>query len=176
MRRIHVPDPALVVLVGASGSGKSTFAARHFAPDEILSSDAYRERISGDPADQRASGLAFRFLHDELARRSTHRRRSVVDATNIAPQARRVLLGRARDARYPVTAIVLDLPRDVVLARNAARTERTVPEAVVLDQLRRLRLALDGGAGTGLRTEGYDEVVILTTETEVDAVRVEWAS
>ena len=52
---LSIPDPSLVVLIGAAGSGKSTFAARHFAPGEVLSSDAYRALIAGDPADQRAT-------------------------------------------------------------------------------------------------------------------------
>ena len=38
--RLTIPDYCLVVLIGASGSGKSTFAARHFLPTEVVSSDA----------------------------------------------------------------------------------------------------------------------------------------
>ena len=95
VRVIEIEDPILVVLIGAAGSGKSTFAARHFAADEILSSDAFRALVAGDAADQRASGLAFRRLHEELARRLARGRLSVVDATNLTPHARRVLLARA---------------------------------------------------------------------------------
>jgi protein phosphatase len=170
MRPIDLPEPCLIVLIGAAGSGKTTFAARHFDPDEVLASDAYRERITGDAADQRASGLAFRFLHDDLARRAAEGRTTVVDATNVAPHARRVLLGRARDAAMPVVAIVLDLPQDVVQARNAARA-RVVPGPVVADQLARLRVALDATSANGLHAEGFDLVVILTDPAVVDAIR-----
>ena len=110
MPTVRLVDPSLVVLIGPAGSGKSTLAARHFAPDEILSSDAYRKLVSGDEADQRASGLAFRRLHDDVAARLRGRRLSVVDATNLTRHARLTLLARARDAGVPAVAIVLDLP------------------------------------------------------------------
>jgi len=118
--RIIVADPSLIVLVGAAGSGKSTFAARHFAPAEILSSDAYRALIAGDETDQRATKPAFGRLHRELGQRLAAGQLSVVDATNIEPAARRALVTRAAGASLPATAVVLDLPPSLVLARNAA--------------------------------------------------------
>ena len=118
---IVLPDPCLVVLVGAAGSGKSTFAARHFAPSEVLSSDAFRELVSGDAADQAATGAAFAALHAALSRRLRDRLLTVVDATSVQAHARRQLTRRAAEAGVPAIAVVLDLPGTVVLARNAAR-------------------------------------------------------
>ena len=141
---ILVPDPSLVLLVGAAGAGKTTFAARHFAPGEVLSSDAYRAPVSGDEADQSVSRVAFRILHRELERRLADRLLTVVDATNVAPGNRRQLIRRARAAGVPVVALVLAPPGTVVLARNAAR-ERRVDEEVVRYQLERVeRTAADG--------------------------------
>jgi protein phosphatase len=40
--KITIPELSLVALVGVSGSGKSTFADRHFARTEIVSSDLCR--------------------------------------------------------------------------------------------------------------------------------------
>jgi len=167
--RIVVADPSLIVLVGAAGSGKSTFAARHFAPAEILSSDAYRALIAGDETDQRATKPAFGRLHRELARRLAAGLLSVVDATNIEPAARRALVTRAARASLPATAVVLDLPPSLVLARNAARPSRVVAEAVVQRHLDRLRVTIDGRA-TPLEGEGFGQVVVLRDPAEVDAV------
>ena len=169
MPTIELPDPSLVVLVGAAGSGKSTFAARHFASDEVLSSDAFRALVSGDEADQRATRPAFAILHREAARRLAGGRLTVVDATSVLTHARRALVRRARQAGVPAVALVLDLPIDVVQGRNATRSERSVDPAVVADQLARLRAALDDGR---IHTEGFDAVIELRTTAEVDAVRV----
>jgi protein phosphatase len=174
MRPIQLPDPCLVVLVGPAGSGKSTLAARHFRPDEILSSDAYRKLVSGDEADQRATGLAFRRLHGDLAARLRAGRLCVVDATNVTAHARRTLLARARDAGVPSVAVVLDLPPAVVQARNAGRPARVVDPAVVDRHLASLRHAVETSA---LAAEGFDQVIVLDDPALVDAVRFErqWA-
>jgi predicted kinase len=161
------------VLVGAAGAGKSTLAARLFAPSEILSSDAYREAVSGDVADQRATRLAFSILHRELEKRLAARRLTVVDATNVEAPARRSLLVRAAAARVPAIAIVLALPAAVVEARNAGRIGRVVDQAVVDRHLRRLAAAL---ATDRLAQEGFAAVHILTTPTEVDLLRTERAA
>jgi predicted kinase len=173
MGEIIVADPSLIVLIGAAGAGKSTFAARLFAPDEILSSDRFRELISGDEANQGATGAAFGRLHRELVRRLAERRLTVVDATNVQAGSRRALLVRAKAAGVPATAIVLDLPAATVIARNAARPSRIVDEAVVRQHLERLRSSLVGAApDAALVREGFAQVVILRDPVEVDVVRI----
>lgn len=168
---IDIPDPSLVVLIGAAGVGKSTFAARVFAPEEVLSSDRFRALVSGDEADQGATQAAFQRLHRELARRLANGKLTVVDATSVESSSRRALLSRAAAAGVPAIAIVLDLPTEIVFARNAARHSRVVDEAVVRHHLARLRASLDGPA-TPLLREGFSQVVILRDPTEVDNVRI----
>jgi protein phosphatase len=167
---IAIPDPSLVVLVGAAGAGKSTFANRHFATDEILSSDAYRELVAGDPTDQGATRPAFAALHRALARRLGGGALTVVDATNVLAHARRTLLRRAAQARVPAVAIVLDLPAPLVLARNVTRTSGLVPEDAVLRQLADLERAVRGDR---FAAEGFAAVVRLGDPEDVDVVRIE---
>jgi protein phosphatase len=167
---IELPDPSLVVLIGAAGSGKSTFAARHFAPTEILSSDRFRALVAGDESDQRATRAAFGRLHRELARRLASGLLTVVDATSVERTSRRPLMRLARAAAVPAIAIVLDLPAAIVVARNAARP-RVVDEMVVRNHLARLRATLDGPASPIL-LEGFAQVVVFRDPEEVDGIRI----
>jgi predicted kinase len=169
--RIELRDPTLIVLVGAAGSGKSTFAARHFAPSEILSSDAFREILTGDAADQRATKTAFSIIHREVTKRLATGQTVVVDATNVEASARRALISRARFAGVPAVAIVLALPRDVVLARNATRQGRVVDPAVVERHLDRLE-----AAPPGLTSEGFARVVVLRSDADVEALEIRRSS
>ena len=171
MPLITIPDPSLVVLVGAAGSGKTTFAARHFDPSEILSSDAYRAVIAGDEGDQTATRAAFGRLHRDLTRRLHAGRLTVVDATNVDRTARRGLLARSRVAGVPAVAFVFDLPAAVVLARNASRAERVVDGAIVHLHLARLRTTLDGPSGD-LRLEGFQDVTLFGQPSEVETVQI----
>lgn len=172
MAIISVPDPSLIVLVGAAGAGKTTFAARHFDPSEVLSSDAYRALVAGDERDQSATRAAFGRLHRDLSRRLRERRLTVVDATNVERSARRSLVARSRMAGVPAVAVVLDLPAAVVLARNAARGSRVVDGEAVHLHLGRLRATLDGPDGD-LRIEGFGQVHLFRDPSEVDEVRME---
>lgn len=157
-----------MVLVGAAGAGKSTLAARLFEPGDVLSSDAFRGLVSGDETDQRATRSAFSILHRELARRLAARRTAVVDATNVTAYARRALVRRASTAGVPAVAIVLALPATLVLARNATRGRRIVPEAAV-----RLHLAdLERSLRRGLEAEGFAAVHVVRTAQEADALEI----
>ena len=166
---LAIADPCLVVLVGAAGSGKSTFAARHFRPDEILSSDAFRAAISGDAANQAVSPAAFKALHAALDRRLRDRRMTVVDATNLTLRARQAIVSRAVAAGVPTFAIVLDLPDAVVLARNAARRDRVVPEDVVRRHLAEVDRILANGE---LHEDGFTSIVTLTDPAEVERLEI----
>lgn len=170
MSTLVLPDPSLVVLIGAAGSGKSTLAARLFPAHEILSSDALRAVVSGNEADQRASTIAFRILHKTLEHRLAAGETTVVDATNTRAEHRRPLLQRARSAGVPTVAIVLDLPGQAILAQNAGRTARVVDHAVVDRHIAAIRRTIDQAQ---LTAEGFDHVVVLRSPGEAAALRLE---
>lgn len=157
---IRIPDPSLVVLIGAAGAGKSTFARRWFAPAEILSSDALRAELGHGEADQRVSRIAFAVLHERLRARLAAGRLTVVDATNLLPGARRAVLARRPDASFPTIALVFDPPPDTVRDRNASRGERTVPRAVVERQLAAmLRVSEELLRAEGFEARGIHRIV-----------------
>jgi protein phosphatase len=164
-----LPDPSLVLFIGAAGSGKSTLAGRWFTPDELLSSDALRAAVSGDEADQRASRAAFRILYREVATRLGAGRLVAVDATNARRDHRRPLLAMAAAHGSPAVAIAIDLPLDVALARNRARA-RVVDPDVVRRQHEAVRASLAPGR---LAAEGVALVAVLRSPEEVAAFRVE---
>jgi protein phosphatase len=153
--RIEIPDPSLVILVGAAGAGKSTLAGRWFAPAEVLSSDAFRAIVGRGESDQSATRPAFAALHRALEARLRAGRLTVVDATNLRRDVRRGLVARACGAGLPSVAVVLAPPRAVVLARAAARTGRSVPPDVVARQLGELDRLLARG---DLESEGFSAI------------------
>jgi protein phosphatase len=169
MPTVVVPDPSLVVLIGAAGSGKSTLAARLFSPDEIASSDAFRAIVAGDEADQRASAAAFRILYRTVDRRLAAGRLTVVDATNVLSSLRRPLIRRAKAVGLPVVAIVLDLAADTVHAQNAGRG-RVVDPDVIDRHLAAVRRSVDLDR---LVAEGFDPIVVLRTPLEAASIEIE---
>ncbi|MGK5691358.1 polynucleotide kinase-phosphatase [Streptomyces sp. URMC 128] len=167
-RVLPVTDLSLVVLVGASGSGKSAFARRHFKPTEIISSDFCRGLVSDDENDQSATKDAFDVLHYIAGKRLAAGRRTVVDATSVQPDARRQLVELAR--RYDVLpiAIVLDVPENVCAERNAARTDRAdMPRRVIQRHIRELRRSL-----RHLEREGFRKVHVLRGVEDVEHATV----
>ena len=164
---LTVAPDSLIVLVGAAGSGKSTLAARLFTSDQVLSSDAFRAAVAGDPADQTATTRAFHRLHDQLDVRLAAGRLTVVDATSVERWARARLLAVARRHRRPTVAVVLAVPLETALAQNAGRPDRLVPPSVIGRQDRALRASL-----ATLPEEGFDQVLVLTKPGAVATAQI----
>jgi protein phosphatase len=165
---VGLPQLSLVVLVGVSGAGKSTFARRHFKPTEILTSDFCRALVSDDENDQTATGDAFAVLHFVAGRRLARGMLTVVDATNVSPEARKPLIELAREHHVLPVAVVFDLPMSVLEERTRTRTDRSLGSHVLRNQRGQLRRSL-----RDLQREGFRHVWILRSPEEVEAVEVE---
>jgi protein phosphatase len=154
-------------LVGASGSGKSTFAAEHFRPTEVLSSDFFRGLLSDDENDLSATEDAFDSLYYIAHKRLQSRRLVVVDATNVKKPDRAQIIQLARDNDCLAVAIVFDLPERLCVERNEARTDRQIPRRAIAGQVRNLRTSLPH-----LRKEGFRYVFTLNSPEEIGAVEI----
>jgi len=165
---IRIPDFALVVLMGASGSGKSAFAARHFLPTEVISSDRCRALVTDDETDQSATPDAYELVHAIASKRLARRRLTVIDATNVRPEDRKNLVGLARRWHALPVAIVFNLPEETCLARNKIREDRRTPGRVIHDQVHRLHRSL-----RGLDREGFRGVHVLRSEDQLHASSIE---
>jgi protein phosphatase len=163
-----IPELSLVVLIGPSGCGKSTFARKHFKPTEVTSSDAFRALVSDDENDQSSTDDAFAALHFVAARRLARAKLTVVDATNVQPEARKPLVALAREYHVLPVAIVLDLPERVCHDRNRSRPDRDFGPHVIRNQKSQLHRSL-----RGLGREGFRHVHVLKSQEEVDAAVIE---
>ncbi|MFC5266626.1 polynucleotide kinase-phosphatase [Kribbella qitaiheensis] len=168
MARIEVPALSLVVLVGVSGSGKSTFARKHFLGTEVISSDFCRGLVSDDENDQAATKDAFEVLNFIAGKRLAAGRLTVIDATNVQSEARKELVALAREHDVLPVAIVLDPPERVCLERNEQRPDRNFGAKVIARQKSQLRRGLKS-----LKREGFRGVHLLTGVEEIDAASIE---
>ena len=166
--KISIPNLSLVVLVGPSGSGKSSFARKHFLPTEVLSSDFCRGLVADDENEQGATNDAFEVLHFIARKRLAAGRLTVIDATNVQPEARKPLVALAREFHCLPVAVVLNLPEKLCHERNASRTDRSFGPHVVRGQVRTLRQSL-----RGLGREGFRHVFVLDSPEEVEEASVE---
>jgi protein phosphatase len=164
---ITVPELSLVVLIGPSGCGKSTFAREHFKSTEVLSSDFCRGLVSDDENDQTATKDAFDILHYIARKRLAAGRLTVVDATNVQPDARKPLVELAREFHVLPVAIVLDLPEQLCHERNQGRPDRQFGPHVVRNQASQLRRSI-----RGLDREGFRHVFKLSSIEDVAAATI----
>lgn len=163
-----IPNLSLVVLIGPSGAGKSTFARRQFLSTEILSSDYCRGLVSDDENCQAATKDAFEVLHFIAAKRLAAGRLTVVDATNVQPEARQPLVALARKYHTLPVAIVFNLPEEVCQERNRSRADRDFGPHVVRQQRAQLRRSLKA-----LQREGFRHVIEFESPDEVDVAVIE---
>jgi alkanesulfonate monooxygenase SsuD/methylene tetrahydromethanopterin reductase-like flavin-dependent oxidoreductase (luciferase family)/predicted kinase len=156
---VTLPDPALVVLVGPSGSGKSAWAAEHYGPGEVVSSDRLRAVVGSGEQDLEASDDAFALLDQIVAARLRRGLTAVVDTLGLDPARRRGYLTLARNSGMPAVAVLLDTDPAECRRRNRARDQvgGSVPAAVLDGQLRRMRAAV-----AEIPSEGWDLVTAAT--------------
>ena len=163
--QIKLPELSLVVLIGTSGSGKSTFARRLFKPTEIVSSDVCRGLVADDENDQSATPDAFDLLHYIVAKRLKRGLLTVVDATNVQPESRKSLVEVARRYHCLPVAIVLDISERICQQRNNLRADRTMGDHVIRQQHGQLRRSVKG-----LGKEGFRHIFVLNSPEEAEQV------
>ncbi len=155
---MQIPDPALVLLVGAAGSGKSTWAAVRYRDVEVVSADALRAVVGSGTADLDASEDSFRLLDQIVEGRARRGLTVVIDTVGLAAARRAGWAALARGSGLSLVAVVFDTPAAVCRARNAAR-DRPVPAAVLAGQLRRMR-----DVKAELEREGWEVLVLAPGE------------
>jgi alkanesulfonate monooxygenase SsuD/methylene tetrahydromethanopterin reductase-like flavin-dependent oxidoreductase (luciferase family)/predicted kinase len=152
-------DPAIVVLVGAAGSGKSTWAASRYRETEIVSSDGLRALVGSGPADLDATVEAFALLDQIVAARARRSLATVIDTLGLDQQRRLGYLDQARAAGLPAVLVIMNTPPRLCRERNRLR-DRPVPAPVLSDQLRKVRIMIAGAA-----EEGWDAVFIIDRQS-----------
>ncbi len=166
--KLTLPELSFVVLVGASGAGKSSFARRHFLPTETLSSDFCRGLVSNDENSLDATVDAFATLHFIAAKRLERGLLTVVDATNVQKEARAPLVALAKKYHVLPCAIVLNIDENVCIERNQSRDDRNFGDHVVRNHVRSLRRSL-----RGLKREGFRHIFVLNSLEEIENVTIE---
>jgi protein phosphatase len=165
LTNLSIPEFSLVVLIGASGSGKSTFAARHFKPNEIISSDTCRAMVSNDENDQAASAEAFALARYIAEIRLRNGLLTVIDATNVQESSRKDWIRLAREYHCLPVALVIDTPETICTQRNRQRTDRTFGAHVIPQQISQLRKGIKR-----LKQEGFRNIIQLQSEEELNGV------
>lgn len=161
--QIRIPELSVIVLIGTSGAGKSSFAGKHFLPTEILSSDQCRALVSDNENSIEATNDAFDLLFYLLGKRLKRGHLSVIDATNVQADSRKKLIQFAKQHHVLPVAIVLNIPEKICQERNRLRPDRNFGEHVIRNQQMQLRKSL-----RNLKKEGFSHVYILDSPEEVD--------
>jgi alkanesulfonate monooxygenase SsuD/methylene tetrahydromethanopterin reductase-like flavin-dependent oxidoreductase (luciferase family)/predicted kinase len=163
MTEARLPDPAVVVLAGAAGAGKSTWAAERFRTTEVVSSDALRAAVGSGPADLDATMDAFALLDQIAAARSKRSLTTVIDTLGLDPARRAGYRRLAREAGLPAVLVIMNTAAALCRERNRRR-DRPVPAPILTDQLRKISTLLEIA-----HDEDWDRVLIIDQHNAVEA-------
>jgi protein phosphatase len=164
-KTIQIPELSLVVLIGATGSGKSSFAQKHFKATEIVSSDACRGMVSDDENNQAASADAFALARYITGLRLKNGLVTVIDATNVQEEARKDWIKLAKEYHCLPVAIILNMPEKVCAQRNALRPDRNFGAHVIPQHISQLKRSFKK-----LKYEGFRHIIELRSPEEVEAI------
>ncbi|MBL0741421.1 polynucleotide kinase-phosphatase [Chryseolinea lacunae] len=162
---LNIPELSLVALIGISGSGKSTFARKHFKDTEVVSSDRCRAMVSDDENNQAATGDAFDLLHFIASKRLKSGLLTVIDATNVQSESRASLTELARQFHCIPVAIVLDVPERICEDRNKKRSDRDFGSHVISQQRAQLKRSI-----RKLKDEGFRHIHVLRSVEEIESI------
>lgn len=162
---LQIPAFSLVILIGSTGSGKSTFARTHFKSTEIISSDTCRGLISDDETNQGATTDAFSLVRFMARLRLKNGLLTVIDATNVKEESRKDWMKLSREFNCPLVAIILDMPEAVCTERNALKPDRQFGAHVIPLHISQLVKSI-----SGLKYEGYRDIFHLRSAEEVDMI------
>ncbi len=165
--RIEIPEFALVAMIGATSSGKTTFANKYFLPTEVLSSDFFRAMISNNENDQSVSSEAFDLLYYAANKRLGLMKTTVIDATNLQESARKQVIELAHEQNVHSVAIVLNLPESEIMKRNAANPKKNYPERVIRKHCSDLRRSIKH-----LKREGFRFIYVLNSQEDIDNAEI----
>jgi protein phosphatase len=165
--KINIPEFCILALVGISGAGKSTFARKYFKETEVLSSDYFRALVCDSEIDQSVSTDAFALLFQVAAKRLAHKKLTLIDATNLHESSRSEILKLAKEFHCFPAAIVLNVPEDLAISRNAKRPERPFGRGVINRQTQSLKKTM-----RQLKDEGFRYIFVLNSQEEIDEVEI----
>jgi predicted kinase len=129
--------PKLYMMVGLSGSGKSTYAKKLNA--KVISSDVIRAEVFGDENDQTHNVQVFEILHKRVIECLKNGEDCVCDATNLSAKRRKGFLNSISHIGCEKICCVFATPYEICIKQNLLR-ERKVPTDIIKFQMKQFQM------------------------------------